>query len=69
MVEGSFKRKAVPPPSTQLCLEIEEGLIRGAEKSVSRDGVISISSAGVEVSRTRVSVIAMRPASSERAVV
>ena len=33
MVKGSFRRKAVPPPSMQLFLEIEEGLVREAESN------------------------------------
>ena len=32
MVEGSFRRKTVPPSSLQLFLEIEEGLVREQRK-------------------------------------
>ena len=60
MVEGSFRTKIMPPPSTQLFLEIDDGLVCGAEKSVFSDGVASICLAGVEVGRTIFSVIAMR---------
>ena len=34
MVEGCFRRKAMQPPSTQLFLDIEEGLICEVEKGV-----------------------------------